>query len=51
MEDVTAFIGVIIAIMVVVAAIRNKLPRGARFTLIASEAVLIFFAVLYAVFG
>jgi len=51
MGDVTAFIGAIIAIMVVVAAFRNKLPRGARFTLIASEAVLIFFAVLYAVFG
>lgn len=51
MGDVTAFIGAILVVIVVVAAFRNKLPRWARFTLITSEAVLIFFAVVYAVFG
>lgn len=51
MGDVTPFIAAMIVIMAIVAAWRNKLPRWARFTLIASEAVLIFFAIVYAVFG
>jgi len=49
MADVTPFIGAFLAIIVVLAAFRNRLPRWARFTLISLEAVIIFFAVAFAV--
>ncbi len=49
MADVTAFIGAFVTIMVVLAVFRTKLPRWARFTLIALEAVIIFFAVAFAI--
>jgi hypothetical protein len=44
MADVTPFIVAFLAITVVVVVGRNWLPRWARFTLIASLAVIIFFA-------
>jgi hypothetical protein len=45
MVDVTASIGAFVTIMVILAVFRTKLPRCTRFTLIALEAVIIFFTV------
>jgi len=51
MADVVAFIVAFMAITVVLAVGRNWLPRWARFTLIASLAVVIFFATAVAILG
>jgi len=44
MVDVTLLVSAFLAISVIVVIGKNKLPRWARFTLMATQAVLIFFA-------
>ena len=50
MADVTPFLVAFIAVAVILAVGRNRLPRWARFTLTLLEVVIIFFAVAFAVF-
>jgi len=44
MVDVTTFVFAFFAILVIIVAAGKRLPRWARSTLIAAEAVIIFFA-------
>ena len=51
MADVTPFVSAFLAIAVIVVIGKNKLPRWARFTLIATQVILVFFATAIAIFG
>jgi len=51
MADVTPFVSAFLAISVIVIVGKNKLPRWARFTLMATQAVLIFFATALVILG
>jgi hypothetical protein len=51
MADLTPFVSAFLAITVIVIVLKNKLPRWARFTLIAAQAIIIFFATVVAIFG
>ena len=51
MTDLTPFISVFLAITVIVIVGKNKLPKWARFTLMAAQAILVFFATAVAIFG
>jgi hypothetical protein len=51
MADVTPFVSAFLAISVIVIVGKNKLPRWARFTLMATQAILIFFATALVILG
>jgi hypothetical protein len=51
MVDLTPFISAFLAITVIVIVLKNKLPRWARFTLMATQAILVLFATVVAILG
>jgi hypothetical protein len=51
MADLTPFVSAFLAITVIVIVLKNKLPRWARFTLMGTQATLVFFATVVAIFG
>ena len=51
MADVTPFVSAFLAISVIVIVGKNKLPRWARFTLMANQAILILFATALVILG
>jgi hypothetical protein len=51
MADLTLFVSAFLAITVIVIVLKNQLPRWARFTLMATQVILVFFATVVAIFG
>jgi len=51
MVDTTPLLSAFLAITVIVIVGKNKLPRWARFALMATQAILIFFATAFIILG
>jgi hypothetical protein len=51
MADLAPFVSAFLAITVIVIVLKNKLPRWARFSLMATQAIIVFFATVVAILG